>query len=288
MVKAKLSKRLKGQGGEMELNVDISIENGAFVALYGKSGAGKTSILRMIAGLMKPDQGMLQVEGEQWTSISSGFNLKPKKRPVGFVFQDYALFPNMTVLENLTYALGKHQSSSTIDSLIEMMELGDLRHSKPPRLSGGQQQRVALARAIVPRPKLLLMDEPLSALDWEIRQKLQGYIKLVHTEYNLTSIMVSHDLSEVVRLSDYVYVLEGGKVIKEGTPQQTLVCLDDTSSAFERIGEVISIDTEAITVMIDNVLYTISSNCYADIQLTVGDMIYLAPASSKMVLRRMP
>lgn len=284
MVKAELSKRLNAMGGEMLLDVSLSIEKGAFVALYGKSGAGKTSILRMIAGLMKPDQGLIEVGGSPWVDTEKTINLKPQHRQAGFVFQDYALFPNMTVLQNLSYALGKGQSSSAIDPLIDMMELGDLRHSKPVTLSGGQQQRVALARAIVPRPKLLLLDEPLSALDREIRQKLQGFIRLVHDEYQLTSIMVSHDLPEVLRLSDYTYVIESGKVIREGPTRQILVEDHNTDSAFDKIGEVISIEDSEVTVMIDNQLSKLPVDQIKAGELKVGDQVWISPSSHHLTI----
>lgn len=287
MVKAELSKRLNAMGGGMHLDVSLSIEQGAFVALYGKSGAGKTSILRMIAGLMKPDQGLIEVGGAPWVDTGKRINLKPQHRQIGFVFQDYALFPNMTVIENLTYALGKGQSSSAIDPLIDMMELGDLRHSKPATLSGGQQQRVALARAIVPRPKLLLLDEPLSALDREIRQKLQGFIRLVHGEYQLTSIMVSHDLPEVLRLSDYTYVIDSGKVIKEGPPRQTLVGVDGTDSVFDKIGEVISIEDSEVTVMIDNQLRKLPIDQIKAGELKIGDQVWISPSTNDLTVRRL-
>ncbi len=287
MVKAELSKRLHAMGGEMLLHVQLSIEKGSFVTLYGKSGAGKTSILRMIAGLMKPDQGIVDVDGVEWVDTYKKIYLKPQHRQAGFVFQDYALFPNMTVLQNLAYALGKGQPSSAVDPLIEMMELGDLQHSKPATLSGGQQQRVALARAIVPRPKLLLLDEPLSALDWEIRQKLQGFIRLVHDEYDLTSIMVSHDLPEVLRLSDYVYVLENGKVAKQGEPISTLVSTREGIPRFGKLGEILSIDSDNLTVLVDNDIWTVPTTNINTREIHAGKKVWVTPISNDVVISLM-
>ncbi len=287
MVKAELSKRLNAMGGEMLLDVQLSIEKGSFITLYGKSGAGKTSILRMIAGLMKPDQGIVGVDGVEWVDTYKKIYLKPQHRQVGFVFQDYALFPNMTVLQNLVYALGKGQPSSDIDPLIEMMELGDLQHSKPATLSGGQQQRVALARAIVPRPKLLLLDEPLSALDWEIRQKLQGFIRLVHDEYDLTSIMVSHDLPEVLRLSDYVYVLENGKVVKQGEPISTLVSNREGIPRFGKLGEILSIDADNLTVLVDNNIWTVPTTNINTREIHAGKKVWVTPISNDVMISLM-
>jgi molybdate transport system ATP-binding protein len=154
-------------------------------------------------------------------------------------------------------------------------------------LSGGQQQRVALARAIVGRPKLLLMDEPLSALDWEIRQKLQAYIKLVHQEYQLTSIMVSHDLSEVLRLSDYVYVLENGMVQKEGKPTSTLVSGAEKGSPFVKPGEVVAIDANKISILVDNGIWTVPIGDIEVDQLHVGTRILLSPERNDIVVKRM-
>lgn len=287
MVSAAFSKTLDARGGDMELNVSFTIQKGAFVALYGRSGVGKTSVLRIIAGLMKPDQGSLVVDGERWYDSAGGICLKPQYRKVGFVFQDYALFPNMTVKENLCYALDRGQSSAAIAPLIDMMELGELRHAKPHTLSGGQQQRVALARALVSRPKLLLMDEPLSALDWEIRHKLQDYIRRVHQEYQLTSIMVSHDLTEVLKLSAYVYVLDEGKVVREGAPASVLVKDHDSGSPFGKPGEVVAIDTERVTLVLDNGVWTLPTDQVDATNLRAGDRIWLTPRGDKVTIRLM-
>lgn len=218
MLELMLNKKLHSAGGAMRLDISMDIKQGSFVTLYGKSGAGKTSVLRMIAGLFVPDQGKIIVDDETWLDTQHKINLKPQKRNVGLVFQDYALFPNMTVLENLEFALTKTADRKIIKDLIEVIELGDLQSLKPATLSGGQQQRVALARALVRRPKLLLLDEPLSALDSEMRQKLQEYLLKVHQEFKLTTILVSHDIPEILRLSDYLIQLEKGLIIRQETP----------------------------------------------------------------------
>ncbi|MEM6379555.1 MAG: ATP-binding cassette domain-containing protein, partial [Bacteroidota bacterium] len=134
------------------------------------------------------------------------------------VFQDYALFPNMSVEQNLYFALSKQQDAAIVNELIDIMELAGLRSHRPGKLSGGQQQRVALARALVQRPKLLLLDEPLSALDSEMRQKLQHYIRQVHERFQITTILVSHNQAEVQSMADYVLYIEEGKIIKQGPP----------------------------------------------------------------------
>ncbi len=218
MISINIQKTLFAATGKMQLALQLEIKQGQLVTLYGVSGVGKTSTLRMLAGLLKPDAGQLKVGQELWYSSEQKVNLKPQERQVGMVFQDYALFPNMTVLQNLEFALGKQTNKKIIKELIEVVELGDLQHRKPSTLSGGQQQRVALARALVQQPKLLLLDEPLSALDQEIRSKLQAYILQVHRHFKLTTILVSHDKKEIVKLSDWIFVLEKGQVKQQGHP----------------------------------------------------------------------
>jgi molybdate transport system ATP-binding protein len=222
MIRVAIKKKLFAPGGDMQLDVDFRINTGELVTLYGASGAGKTTILRMLCGLANPDAGSITVDGEAWFDQVAKINLPPQQRNVGIVFQDYALFPNMTVEENLKYALDKDQSSTVVDELLEFMELANLSRKKPDVLSGGQRQRVAIARAIVRRPKILLLDEPMSALDTALRLKIQDYILDVHRKYNLTTILVSHDVFEVVRLSKQVYLIEQGKITQQGTPEAVL------------------------------------------------------------------
>jgi molybdate transport system ATP-binding protein len=222
MIELFFAKRLFDAGGGMNLRVDLTIEKGQLVTLYGASGAGKTSILRMLAGLMTPDKGRLLVNGVTWFNSEKKIHTKPQHRNIGIVFQDYALFPNMTVRENITYALDKNQPKSVVDELLQFMELTNLHRQRPQLLSGGQKQRVALARALARKPEILLLDEPLSALDTELRLKMQDYILNTHKAFGLTTILVSHDILEVVRLSDKVYVIENGIIAKQGLPREVL------------------------------------------------------------------
>ncbi len=219
MIELSFYKTLRSSSGKMLLDIQLKIEEGSFVALYGKSGAGKTSTLRILAGLLSADEGRIVVHDKIWLDTMKGINLKPRKRNVGFLFQDYALFPNMTVKENLLFALEKGQDKKIVPELMEVIELGALQNQKPEKLSGGQQQRVALARALVQKPEVLLLDEPLSALDNEIRAKLQEHLLRVHREFGLTTILVSHNMEEVLKLSDKVVVLEEGKITRKGNPE---------------------------------------------------------------------
>lgn len=220
MIQIQLQKQLHAATGEMLLDVDFKVVEGTILALYGKSGVGKTSILRILAGLMETDRGQISMDKFLWLDTQNGVNQKPQYRRVGMVFQDYALFPNMTIRENLEFALEKRNDLEIVNDLITMMELEGLQHRKPATLSGGQQQRVALARSMVQYPRLLLLDEPLSALDTEMREKLQDYILKIHRQFNLTIILVSHDQREIERLADRVLLLENGKIVKDGTPEE--------------------------------------------------------------------
>ncbi len=214
-----IQKRLNAPSGKMDLKFHCHIHENEWLAIYGPSGAGKTSILRMISGLMKPDAGKISFKKEVWFSKSKKINTKPRLRNVGFVFQDYALFPNMTVLENLKYAQGKNEDKIFLNEILEVSQLGDLIHKKPSVLSGGQQQRVALVRALVQKPRILLLDEPLSALDEKTRLGLQDYLLEIKKEIQLRVILVSHDKNEIKKLADRVVVLGNGEIIQEGKPE---------------------------------------------------------------------
>jgi len=217
-----LKKALRGTGGSMSLDVSAVLAGGAFAALYGPSGAGKTTLLRMLAGLARPDAGRLVVDGECWFDADRRIDLPPRHRRIGFVFQDYALFPNLTVRENVAYAVPKEQGG-WVDELLALTALSEQRDRLRKELSGGQKQRVALARAIAPKPELLLLDEPLSALDSGLRLQLQDLIADMHRRFGQTTILVSHDIGEVFRLSQHVLRIENGKIVQSGTPDEVFL-----------------------------------------------------------------
>ena len=222
MIEVNIKKKLHGANGLLDLHFDAKIQEGELVTIYGPSGAGKTSVVRMIAGLFNPDDGRIVMDQSVWFDKSEKLNMRPQLRNIGMVFQDYSLFPNMTVKENLEFALVKGQPRNIVDDLLQLTELDQLHNKKPVLLSGGQKQRVALARALVRQPKLLLLDEPLSALDFEMQSKLQDYILKMHQEFNLTTILISHDLLEVIKMSKRVLVLGDGEVKADGTPIEVL------------------------------------------------------------------
>ncbi|WP_340201710.1 ATP-binding cassette domain-containing protein [Ascidiimonas sp. W6] len=215
MIQIALHKKLRAPQGEMRLSITEAVAFGEFIAINGPSGAGKTTFLRLLSGLMKPDNGSIQIGDAIWFDAAQKKHIKPQKREIGFVFQDFALFPNMTVRQNLTYALKKGEKQGRVEELMHLMELGKLGESMPNTLSGGQKQRVALARALVRAPKLLLLDEPLSALDPEMRIKLQHYLALIHKQFKMTIFMVSHDVQEVANLATQLWELKEGKVFRK-------------------------------------------------------------------------
>ena len=199
-------------------DLDLTIGDGEFFSLLGPSGCGKTTTLRMIAGLELPTAGSVSIHGEE-------MGLKPpNKRPVNTVFQNYALFPHMTVAGNVEFGLQmqkvpKEKRSELIDWAISLVEMDGLSHRKPTQLSGGQQQRVALARALVNRPEVLLLDEPLGALDLKLRQQMQIELKNLQREVGITFVYVTHDQEEAVTMSDRIGVMHEGKLLQIGTPE---------------------------------------------------------------------
>ena len=217
MLRIEIQKPLQGSQGEMKLDVHFSVKSGAFVVLMGESGSGKTTLLRILAGLEKAE-GNIDVEGVSW--LKGKTLLPPQKRGIGFVFQDYALFDNMTVEENLLFV----QNDKTLAAkLLEITELSQLSKRNVKNLSGGQKQRVNLCRAMMNQPKLLLMDEPFSALDDKIKVKLQEEILKLHKVFGTTTLMVSHDAQTSYALADRILVLEQGKIIADGTKEEILV-----------------------------------------------------------------
>ena len=234
MIKIDIDKKLHGSNGDMNLSVNFEIEQGDFVALAGQSGSGKTTLLRILAGLEEVD-GTIEVDAEVWQDSKT--YLSVQKRGIGFVFQDYALFDNMSIIENLLFV---NKNKELANYLLDITELSELKRRLPNTLSGGQKQRVSLCRALMNRPKLLLMDEPLSALDPSMRTKLQNEILALHKEFKTTTIMVSHDPSEIYRLAKRVIVLENGKIINDGTPKEVLLKQSGTQK-FSFSGELLDI-----------------------------------------------
>ena len=204
-------------GNRVVENFNLAVEQGEFVSFLGPSGCGKTTVLRMVAGFETPSAGLIRIDGKDVV------NLKPNQRNIGMVFQAYALFPNMTVAQNLAFGLkvagkSKAEIEATVKEMLALIKLEALGQRYPFQLSGGQQQRVALARALAVKPKLLLLDEPLSALDAKIRVSLREEIRAIQRKLQITTIFVTHDQEEALSMSDRIVVMHQGKADQLGTP----------------------------------------------------------------------
>ena len=245
MMDIAVEKALLGSLGAMSLDIQLLIAQGSFVALSGQSGSGKTTLLRILAGL-EPAKGKIIVDDEVWLDAKT--SLPPQKRKIGFVFQDYALFPNMSVLDNLLFVKNDVKLAM---KLLEMTEMSALSKRLPASLSGGQKQRISLCRAMMNRPKLLLMDEPLSALDPLMRTKLQHEILMLHKEFQTTTIIVSHDPSEMYRLSSRVIVLSQGKIVQDGEAKQVLLRTQGSQKfSFEgKLLDIIKVDVIYVAIV---------------------------------------
>lgn len=232
MIKIDCKKKLSDN---FTLDAQVEIPSGKFVSLYGRSGSGKTTLLRLVAGFIKADSG--SIKNGETTYFSDKYFLPPQKRDIGFLFQDYALFPNMTVFKNLLFA---KKDKALASRLLELVELGEYKNANVTDLSGGQKQRVALARALMRQPKILLLDEPLSALDAQIRAKLQNYLLKIHIEFKMSIILVSHDIGEIYKLSQIVYEMKDGKIVNHGSPNDIFLKTSG-SNKFSFLGKILEI-----------------------------------------------
>ena len=200
-------------------DIDLSIATGEFFTLLGPSGCGKTTLLRVIAGFEQPSSGSLRINGAEVAGLG------PNRRPVNTVFQSYALFPHMTVAQNIGFGLkmlGKprREIEATAAEMLRLVRMEALAERRPAELSGGQQQRVALARALAPRPRVLLLDEPLSALDLKLRKEMQSELKRLQTETGITFVFVTHDQEEALTMSDRIAVMSAGRILQMGRPTE--------------------------------------------------------------------
>lgn len=216
----RLSNVSKSFGDSVVLDdVSLDIDTGEFHTLLGPSGCGKTTLLRLIAGFESVSGGKILLDGEDIASRA------PRQRPVNTVFQSYALFPHMNVAENISFGLRmlkwpRARVDERVQTVLELVRLSAYANRLPSQLSGGQQQRVALARALAPQPKALLLDEPLSALDFQLRKRMQSELKQLHCDTGITFILVTHDREEALALSDRISIIDGGRIAQVGTPTE--------------------------------------------------------------------
>lgn len=220
MIELNIEKQIHTFQGKEILVANTIIADNKITAIYGGSGTGKTTILRIIAGLAAPEKGQIIVKNRTWFCSKQKVNVKAQQRRVGFVFQDYALFPNMTVKQNIVFALKDKNNKLLLEKLLQETGLTNLSDQYPSNISGGQKQRVALARALALEPEVLLMDEPLSALDIETRIKLRELILELHNKYGMTTILVSHDIPEIFALADIVLKIKDNQVRECGAPKE--------------------------------------------------------------------
>lgn len=215
MIDAQFTKNITTSHGKICLDIKLTIQQGEFVSLFGPSGSGKTTILRILAGLANPQEGKIIIDKNVWFDHQENIQVPTQQRSIGFVFQEYNLFPHMTLRENLLFALEPHQSTDIADHYLDLIHLSQVQHLKPAQLSGGQQQRAALVRALIRKPKILLLDEPFSSLDLETRWRLQEELLKMHAQERFTTIFVSHDVVDVMRLSKRIFVLSEGKLFEQ-------------------------------------------------------------------------
>jgi molybdate transport system ATP-binding protein len=218
--------------GDLELDVELTVRPGECLALAGPSGAGKTTILRIVAGLLRPARGGVRANGATWLDTARGIQLPPERRACGYVFQDYALFPHLSAWQNVAYplrGLGRPERRERALELLERFGLGARAEARPRTLSGGERQRVALARALARRPEVLLLDEPLSALDTRTRAEAGRELGAVLRESEAPALLVTHDFGEAAQLGDRVGVIDHGRVVQQGTASELAAA---PSSAF--------------------------------------------------------
>lgn len=282
MISLNIKKELHGSNGVMNLDINLSLQNGEFVALSGVSGSGKTTLLRVLAGLEEAF-GEIIVDGEIW--LNEKIKKPIQKRDIGFVFQDYALFPNLSVIDNLLYV---KKDKDLAKQLLSLTDLYELKNRYPNSLSGGQKQRVSLCRALMKRPKILLMDEPLSALDPHMRLKLQDEILTLHKEFKTTTIMVSHDPSEMYKLASRVLVLKDGKIIDDGLPKDILLKTQGSQKfSFEgELLDIIKVDVINIAIVAigQQIVEVVISNIEAQ-NLIIGEKVNVSTKAFTPIIK---
>ena len=235
--------RFRLQYPNFALDVDLRLPGHGVTALFGHSGSGKTTLLRCIAGLERASEAYLTVNGEHWQDSAQSLLLAPHRRAIGYVFQEPSLFAHLSVKRNLLYGMRRVATSRrqvSWEHILTLLDIGHLLERMPDRLSGGERQRVGIARALLTSPRLLLMDEPLAALDLKRKNEILPYLERLHDELDMPLLYVSHSPEEVARLADHIVLLEGGRAIAQGSLQETLARLDLPIAFGEDAGVVIT------------------------------------------------
>ena len=271
--------------------VSLSIKRGEFFSLLGPSGCGKTTLLRILAGFEKPDTGRVILGGEDITA------LPPNKRKVNTIFQSYALFPHLTVRDNIAFGLRiakqtRQHIADEVDRMLALIQMEDQAHKRPDQISGGQKQRVAVARALINKPQVLLLDEPLAALDLKLRQRMLIELDLIHDEVGITFLYVTHDQGEAMSLSDRIAVMNYGTIEQLGTPAEiyeaprssfVAAFIGDTNFFEGQVTEVMDADYSQLSIDgFPDVL------CFNDKQMRNGNLVFLSVRPEKIRISREP
>jgi len=273
-------------------NVSLAIDKGEFFSILGPSGCGKTTLLRLLAGFESPDAGRIYLDGKDIT------DLPPNKRPINTVFQNYALFPHLSIWENIAFGLriakkSAQEIKSEVERMLILIQMTSHAHKKPDQISGGQKQRVAIARALVNHPQVLLLDEPLAALDLKLRQKMLLELDLIHDNVGITFVFVTHDQTEAMAVSDKIAILHKGKVEQIGKPIQIYEA-PTSSFVADFIGDTNFLNGDVILkVQHDYSLIHVENFpnilCFNDKQLFKNDQVYLSIRPEKIhILRDKP
>lgn len=270
-------------------NVSFSIDRGHFFSLLGSSGCGKTTLLRIVAGFEQPDSGRVLLDGQDISLLPAN------KRPVNTVFQNYALFPHLTVWENIAFGLrvakrSKEEIQREVEKMLNLMQMEDHAYKKPEQISGGQQQRVAIARALVNKPRVLLLDEPLAALDLKLRQKMLFELDLIHDQVGIIFLFVTHDQTEAMAVSDRIAVMHKGKVEQIGSPVElyespkssfVAAFIGDTNFLDGRVDEIVLNDYSLLRIEgFPKIL------CFNDKKLQRRDLVHLSVRPEKIHISR--
>jgi molybdate transport system ATP-binding protein len=289
LLEVDIHKRFGAQKDSFDLKINFEVSPGQIIAVYGDSGEGKTTLLRAISGLEKPDTGRVSFDNQLWFDSSTKYSMSPQQRKLGFVFQENTLFPHLTVRQNVAFAVNDKKDLGRVDEMIQRVEIKDLEDRYPSELSGGQRQKVALARSLVQRPKLLLLDEPLSALDHTARTQLQDLILEIHKELQLTILLVSHDVPEIIKMADSVIRIHKGSIESINTPQE-LFGGNGPSDEFHMTGTILSFEqkegsTFATVYLHSNVLQVRIPEDEKE-SFKVGDEISLSAANFDPKVRK--
>ena len=270
--------------GDILSDISLDVHRGEFVTLLGASGCGKTTTLRIISGLETPDEGQVILNGQDMTA------LPPESRPVNTVFQSYALFPHMSVEKNVAYGLrvrgaDKKTIAARVHDMLELVQMSEYAKRMPAQLSGGQRQRIAIARALAPQPQLLLLDEPLGALDLQLRRQMQLELKRLQKKLGITFIYITHDQEEAVNMSDRIAVMRGGRFEQLGTPEEiydaprTRYVAQFIGRSTILTGKVERVDAQTALVANENGSYTVDA---ARASLAVGQTCELCVRTERM------